>query len=1080
VHALRRLVFAILISAQIFGLDAAAARIPVALHAPVTKPTSGLGIEEAFGAVRFNQPVAIVTPPGETNRVFIVERMGTIAVITNLANPNRTVFLDVSSKTVSFYEETGLLGLAFHPGFATNGYFYIYWTPAAPDFQNQLSRFQVASDNPNRADAGSEVVLISQEDTEIHHNGGGLEFGPDGYLYLAIGCTEPTPEYRAPYGQAIDRAFFSSMIRIDVDKRPGSLPPTPGAGSTTNYAVPPDNPWVGATSFMGRPIDANRLRTELFAVGLRQPFKFCFDSQTGELILGDVGESTWEEIDVIKPGKNYGYPFFEANSPLFFPELAPPMSECEAPIFVYGHGTARNDVGSAVIGGMVCRNSNIAELEGSYVFGDYISGNIWKLNRTGAQVTAEWLAREMAVSCFGRDPRNGALLLANVADGAIRVLVKQGPEDSEVPNLLSETGVFSDLETLTVKPGVEPYEINVPFWSDHAIKQRWFALPDTNTVYGFSEEGPWRLPTGAVWIKHFELELRVGDPTSRRRLETRLLVKSPTGIFGYTYRWGDSPADATLVPASGLDETLQIEDHGQTREQTWHYPGRGECTACHSVAGGFALGFNTAQLNRPVVREGQTTNQLEWLAHAGYLDRGSVEPAQLRKLAAADDESQPLGYRVQSYFAANCANCHQPGGTALRMRWDARITSPIINIGLEGMPPIVDFHGGDEKLIKRLDPTNSVLLERLTLFDPYVFHMPPLATSVINDSGVNLVTRWVNTLLDASYLADQVWFNPLNGSAQRDGDLWTVGGAGLGFEDHFFVSRRLTGNAQIVAQIKSGVAGVSDALAGLEFRAIQAPWGASAMLAANSLGENKVFIRRELNGPTLDPISSDAGAKTWLRLVRNGGQVSAWDSFDGSAWNLIANEDVNLPDEAMAGLAVSSGDIWKYAVVAFDPVQMLSVSLSAKDVTPTDSPSKIFSLDAALFADGTTVRRMEFFADGKSIGSLVQPPWNFQWTNAWAGQYMVTATVTDENGLSLNSNPVQMNLPDGAPRLEIASGIVNLTLQWLAPAAGYTLWRAATLSGTWEQINDGIEFAGDRYRYTIEATGLAGYFQLRK
>src|SRR5262249_41993338 len=158
---------------------------------------------------------------------------------------------------------------------------------------------------------------------------------------------------------------------------------------------------------------------------------------------------------------------------------------------------------------------------------------------------------------------------------------------------------FAETASVTPQAGFVPYEVNVPFWSDNAIKSRWFYIP-TNRQIAFRAASNWSFPTGSVWLKHFELELTNGVPASRRRLETRLLVRDGgTGIYGVTYRW-NSATNATLVGESGLDESLVVDDGGTVRTQVWHYPGRNECLICHTAptAGGQALGFNTPQLNR--------------------------------------------------------------------------------------------------------------------------------------------------------------------------------------------------------------------------------------------------------------------------------------------------------------------------------------------------------------------------------------------------------------------------------------------------------------------------------------------------
>ena len=247
-------------------------RVPnTTLQMPTNPPTHGFASTPALGGLTFLNPTAIASPPGETNRLFITERGGRIVVITNLAAPTRTIFMDISTNVYSFpdtiyWDEQGLLGLVFHPGYATNGYFYVFYTglattPAGSGTNDILSRFQVSGSNPNQGDATSEVRMIVQFHRDENHHGGDLHFGPDGYLYVSLG---DEGGFYGQYGntQRIDQNFFSAIMRIDVDKRPGSLPPNPHAAlpALTNYSIPPDNPYVGATTFNGLPVVATSVR----------------------------------------------------------------------------------------------------------------------------------------------------------------------------------------------------------------------------------------------------------------------------------------------------------------------------------------------------------------------------------------------------------------------------------------------------------------------------------------------------------------------------------------------------------------------------------------------------------------------------------------------------------------------------------------------------------------------------------------------------------------------------------------------------------------------------------------------------
>src|SRR5437867_5643196 len=296
------------LQAQPYGLTNRVAN--TTLRMPSSPPVYAYQLSNAFGtaSATLTAPVAIVTPPDETNRIFIVEQIGRIQVLTNLASTNRTLFMDISG-SVRFNGEQGLLGLAFHPGYATNRYFFVSYTypPGSGTRYDRLSRFEASPTNPNAALPASEVVLWQQLDEAVNHNSGDLHFGPDGYLYGTLG-DEGGGDDQYNNSQRIDKDFFSAMFRIDVDNRPDSLPANPHPSNTNNptgtinYSIPSDNPFVGATSFNGQPVDPANVRTEFYAVGLRNAWRFSFDPVTGLIWLADVGQNLWEEVDIIVKG----------------------------------------------------------------------------------------------------------------------------------------------------------------------------------------------------------------------------------------------------------------------------------------------------------------------------------------------------------------------------------------------------------------------------------------------------------------------------------------------------------------------------------------------------------------------------------------------------------------------------------------------------------------------------------------------------------------------------------------------------------------------------------------------------------
>jgi uncharacterized repeat protein (TIGR03806 family) len=705
-----------------------------------------------FPTLSFTQPVAVVTPPDETNRLFVVEKTGRIWVLSDLsaATPTRTLFLDLRSRitgATSNDDERGLLALAFHPQYAANGQFYVWYTlttttSAGSGLHDRLARFRVSATDPNLADSTSEQPLLTQRDEASNHNGGQLLFGPDGYLYLSIG-DEGGANDTYQNSQRIDKDFFSAILRLDVDQKPGSLSPnTHPAVHSGTYTVPADNPFVGATAFNGAAVTPSAVRTEFWAVGLRNPWRMSFDSGTGQLWCADVGQDSREEIDVIVRGGNYGWNYREGT--IAGPRGSPPAAATFlAPIWDYPRTS-----GLSITGGFVYRGTARPELSGRYLFADYLSGRIWALTPDGTNPVAadrvQQLATDTSIVSFGLDPSTGDILLVDLAEGVLKRLIPDPASiGADFPATLSATGAFSNLATLAPSAGVVSYEPNVSFWSDYAKKRRWFAIADATSRMEFSANGAWGFPTGSVWIKHFDLELVRGDPSSARRLETRFLIKNASGIFGATYRWNDAQTDATLVPDAGADATFTLTENGVTRPQTWHFPARSECLVCHTSAGGYALSFNTRQLNRAHAFPGGTANQLTALSGAGYLSTTPPDPVTLPALTAPEDATASLEVRARSYLDVNCSPCHQPGGTALG-GIDARARTPLSLAGLLN-GSLLD-NGGDaaNRVLVPGDPAHSQLLARIQATTTR--RMPPLVTNERDLAAEALLTQWIAQL----------------------------------------------------------------------------------------------------------------------------------------------------------------------------------------------------------------------------------------------------------------------------------------------------------------------------------------------
>jgi len=729
---------------------------PAPTHMPLIPAPSSVAYAtaDAFPGLLFLNPTHATYPPGETNRLFVVEKKGLIQVIPDLASPAKQEFLDIQHLVDQTTQERGLLGMAFHPDYSHNGYFYLLYTGMTNTVgitkaHNMLVRFQVSSEDPNLADLSSMYPILAQNHDGFAHQASHLAFGPDGYLYFSSGDEGSVTHAN---NQRIDKDFFSGMFRIDVDSNPGNLTPNPHPSIVGSYRVPHDNPFVGVTNFNGIALNSTQVRTEFYAVGLRNPYRFGFDPFTGDLACGDVGQVTREELNLIVPGGNYGYAYKEGTIPGPQSNLAPPgfLSIPPAIEITRDHPDPRFR-GNCIIYGFVYRGSRFPHLVGKHIFGDFGSNHMWsaKKNPNG---TMEWEYLNTLgwfTSGLVEDPSNGDILRLSYSASAfpatIRRIVNAAPPDptNQIPQVLSATGVFNDIENLEPIQGFVPYDVNTPLWSDHAVKHRWFYLPDTNAVITVNADGMFEFPDGAMWIKHFDLPLSDVDTNAFARIETRLLVKTSNSVYGVTYRYGTSTDDAHLVPASGLSENISVMRDGTLMTQRWDYPSRSDCLVCHNPAAGEVLGFQPEQLNKFVqTTSGGGTNQLQWLQMVGFVSNTTNLATSNIPLADILDESISTEYRARSYIHVNCGVCHRPGGGALG-QWDGRISSPLDNSGIINGA----IHGGSlgfgDVLVDPGVVSNSFLFARMANAS---IRMPPLGTQLIDTNATSLVARWIESL----------------------------------------------------------------------------------------------------------------------------------------------------------------------------------------------------------------------------------------------------------------------------------------------------------------------------------------------
>ncbi len=406
--------FAVGIIITAFVLIVSMALLNAGIYPRILNVGSRASIEVAFPNLSFSRPVGIYDANDGSNRLFVVEQEGIIQVFENSPNTTETnIFLDIRDR-VDYGGEKGLLGLAFHPNFKNNGYFYVdYTTSINGNLQTRVSRFSVNSSDPNKADQSSELVLLEIDQPYANHNGGQIAFGPDGYLYIALGDGGSGGD---PQGNGQNRkTLLGSILRIDIDN--------PSDGK--NYGIPDDNPFVGNTE---------GYREEIFAYGLRNPWRFSFDPETGWLWAADVGQNRQEEIDIIEKGKNYGWNIMEGML-CYQPSTNCDQAGLELPIWTYGR-----DQGISVTGGYVYRGQKNPELVGKYIYGDYGSGRIWTLSYDDVDnpVNEELADTDLFISSFGVDS-NQNLYICSYQDGKIYQLrpTASSQEESSIGQSMS-------------------------------------------------------------------------------------------------------------------------------------------------------------------------------------------------------------------------------------------------------------------------------------------------------------------------------------------------------------------------------------------------------------------------------------------------------------------------------------------------------------------------------------------------------------------------------------------------------------------------------------------------------------------
>ena len=710
---------------------------------------------KVFTNLEVHLPVAIANEPGSDRLIFLEHSIpwaGSGRVRRFKNDPN------VSTVETLLEIDDVIYGLAFHPNFQTNG--FVYFGCNGPQKETvkktRIVRYTIERAAPFRLDPNSRLLIIEWE--ADGHNGGDVAFGLDGMLYVTSGDGTSDSDTNLR-GQDLSK-LTAKVLRIDVDH--------PDNGRA--YSVPRDNPFVKRRGVC----------PETWAYGLRNPWRITVDRQTGQIWIGENGQDLWEMARLLVKGANYGWSVYEGShsfnlkrtlgpDPVTFPTIEHPHSEFRS-----------------LTGGIVYYGAQLPDLRGAYIYGDWSTGRIWGGRHDGQKMLwhRELADTPFAITGFGAD-EHGEMLVVDEGSGFYRL--EPSPTETPTnnfPRKLSETGLFVSTKDHKPDPGLIPYSVNSPLWSDGALKERFIALPGEGKI-DFTHNRGWGFPEGTVLVKTFSLELESRKPASRKRIETRLLTKQQKEWVGYSYIWNDEQTDADLVEAAGRDKRFTIRNAkaGSSRQQTWHYPSRTECMVCHSRAANFVLGLTEAQMNKTHDYGTTRDNQLLVFEHLGVLqanwwdyERDAVsreltsnsdgarqidefkstrdqreapavgpllprDPEHLRKLADPYDRSASLNDRARSYLQANCAHCHVEAGGGNSLM-DLEFLATAEKMRIFDIPPQHHTFGiRNARLIAPGHPNRSVLLHRLQNRD--AGHMPPLATSLVDEGAVGLLTQWI-------------------------------------------------------------------------------------------------------------------------------------------------------------------------------------------------------------------------------------------------------------------------------------------------------------------------------------------------
>ena len=677
----------------------------------------------------------MVVADGLNDLIYVVDKPGVIYVFPNQETVTKAevvTLLDIND-VVQDYHEQGLLSMAFDPDYSNNGYIYVYYINGSTDQEKNgelygdavLERWTVSDpSNPTQVTSNSNVEILRIAQPGPDHKGGMMQFHPvEGYLYVSIGdgayaysaITSYAADPRTNNNAQDTSNLLGTMIRIQ---------PLETAVDGSYYRIPSDNPFVSDSE----------VRDEIWTYGHRNPWRWAFDpSSPHTLWETEVGQQDYEEVNIILKGKNYGWPVCEGllnRGDLGGDATKDCSTDFEPPVDGYDHSGA-----SSVIGGIIYRGSTLPNLVGHFIFGDYNSKKIWSVtgdeNKT---VLSDGFPENIA--SFGTDVSGEDLFISTYGiefgDGSSSIykVVDLDAESAVIPETLSKTGLFYDLETLIPSNGVIEYSINSDAWFDGALARHFIAIPNDSQI-DFNTTDTWQLPLGSVLVKHFDFVIDTEGNT--KPFTTSVLFRQDSGWQAANYQWNSEANEATLVTTVST-QTVQHYVNGALVEREHTVLSSSECGSCHTGnASKNPLAIDTRQWNREFNYQGVSDNQIDVFNHISMFSETISSSTTHGSFVDPEDTTQDIGARAKSYLHSNCAHCHS--SDFMDLTYDtALIDMKIVNVETSG----------EQYRLKPFDANSSLIY----LYQTTDSNRMPKGSHYTNPLAQSLFEQWI-TAADA-------------------------------------------------------------------------------------------------------------------------------------------------------------------------------------------------------------------------------------------------------------------------------------------------------------------------------------------